>query len=269
MNAVTTPSSRPQQDGQSERAISFTAPNVRAVLDEKKTQSRRIISPQPIQPIASCHPQHKAIHAAPYFDAYCGQKKTALNPRGMSNEWCWWQVDDRPCTTHIKCPYGQPGDKLRVKEAAWVWCERQPKGKSPTGRDKWHYVPAQWASVHYAADCQSKPTVGIVSPITGNQWGWRLKVARFLPARASRTTLEIKNIRVERLQDISEEDAIAEGIEPYGGNAGRWLSPHRPGLNFPSAQAAYRDLWESLFGFGSWEANPYVWVISFKRLQPT
>lgn len=88
----------------------------------------------------------------------------------------------------VVCPYGQPGDRLRVKEAAWMWCERRPNGKTKTGREKWLYVPMREAGIFYAADHPDKPVVGVVAPDTGNAWGWRLKIggSRQLGPAASR-----------------------------------------------------------------------------------
>lgn len=148
-------------------------------------------------------------------------------------------------------PYGQPGDRLRVKESAWMWCERRPNGNTKTGRQKWLYVPMRGAPIHYAADHSKKPGIDVVSPETGNQWGWRLKIGRFLPAWASRITLEITGVRVERLQDISREDAAAEG----------W----NPAVDVCSPLIWYAALWESINGPGSWALNPWVWVIEFRR----
>lgn len=158
----------------------------------------------------------------------------------------------------------QPGDRLRVKEAAWMWCERRPNGTTKTGRQKWLYVPMRAAGIWYAADHRTKPNISVVSPDTGNEWGWRLKIGRFLPAWASRITLEITGVRVERLQDISEADAQAEGcalecMTPTGDDSGSAI--YGPG--------GYLALWESINGPGSWDANPWVWVVEFKVVQPS
>jgi hypothetical protein len=155
------------------------------------------------------------------------------------------------CFDVTKCPYGVVGDRLAVKEAAWMWCERRRNGVTPTGRPKWLYEPARpWPS-HYQADSLTRPTYNVDSPDTGNQWGWRLKVARFLPAWAVRTHLEITNVRVEWLQEITEDDARDEGWHPADGQGPvEW----------------FEDLWNSINGPGSWDLNPYVWVIGFRRV---
>ncbi|WP_293000080.1 hypothetical protein [Nevskia sp.] len=150
------------------------------------------------------------------------------------------------------CPFGEPGDLLYVKEDAFMWCERRPNGTTPTGRPKWLYVPMRDAPIHYAAD-GPKPTTSIVSPDTGNAWGWRHKVARFMPRWASRTTLRLTAVRIERLQKITERDAVAEGCG----------SPVTRDCKVPK----FIRLWESLHGLSSWPENPHVWVLTFKPIK--
>jgi hypothetical protein len=165
------------------------------------------------------------------------------------------------------CPYGQPGDRLWVKETwrtALSLDDLSPMGIAEKCLDAGYSSP--WAPLEYVADGQRN----------GSWRGWgdavekagpgKTRVSIHMPRWASRITLEITGVRVERLQDIREADAQAEGIEPYQGHPGRFLSGHRPGLNFPSAIAAYRDLWEQINGPGSWDANPWVWVVTFHRL---
>jgi hypothetical protein len=156
-----------------ERPILFCASMVRALLADSKMQTRSAIK---------------------------YSSRTPIDYRGSggseSSDWndpaCWgWQDGDgneialgagELVDRVVTCPYGEIGDRLRVKEAAWMWCERRPNGKTPTGRDKWWYVPLRQAQVIYAADHPQKPRVGVVSPDTGNEWGWRLKIGRFLHA---------------------------------------------------------------------------------------
>jgi hypothetical protein len=160
---------------------------------------------------------------------------------------------------------------LRVKESAWMWCEKRPNGKTKTGRDKWHFVPLDSAPIYYAADHPKKPPGIVFSPYTGNEWGWRLKIGRFLPAWASRITLKITGISVERLHDCSEQDAMAEGCETDIGEGAGLFWFDGLGVNKETgrqyaydAKEAYSWLWESINGSGSWDANPLVWVIEFE-----
>jgi hypothetical protein len=228
------------------RPILFSAPMVRAILDGRKTQTRRIVKPQFSADVTE-------INERPALDPIL---KCVVS--GHSGEW----QDGHSLDEVRRCPYGQPGDRLSVKEHAWMFCEKVPNGTTKTGRAKWRYVPLRAAPILYCADHSEKPTVGVVHPDTANSWGWRKKLGRFLPGWASRITLEITKVRVEKLNDISEADAIAEGFEPE--------DAYDDGDHFGvvSAKESYRTLWESLNGPGSWEANPWVWVVTFKKIEP-
>ena len=235
-----------------ERGILFSAPMVRALLAGTETQTRRLMKPQPVR-----------------YGTACLAWPTAERP-GMKMAWADPDPDGNAfARSELRryCPYGAPGDRLVVKESAWMWCERRPNGKTKTGRDKWHYVPLRAAPVLYCADLAMEPGTSVAHTETGNQWGWRKKIGRFLPKWASRITLEISEVRVQRLQDISEEDAKAEGVERddffrdgwrgYGGDCWR-----------DSARESYASLWDSINGPGSWEASPWVWAISFRAMGP-
>lgn len=196
--------------------ILFNAPMVRAILARTKTQTRRIVKPQP--------------H---WLDAEHGKLCSA--------GWAWRGPADVPRLRHFSetssfanalrefCPYGQPGDRLWVRE---TWA-------APHNCD--YLAPREidrdWR-IHYAA--------------TEERGGLRWRPSIHMPRWASRITLEVTGVRVERLQDISEADARAEGITPLA--------------NHPSDVAAYRELWEQINGAGSWDANPWVWVVEFHRL---
>ena len=213
-----------------ERPILFSSPMVRAILNGRKTQTRRVVTPQPRVYAGGCHQNHKPKHSAPYFDAYCNAKKTEVNPRGMSDRWCWCAVDDRQGPDWIRCPYGVPGDRLWVRET-WVELlavspatdEPMPIGpgerliEPPTqwtdseGRLRWHY---DGRVIAYRANSNVEFCDG--DGFSGDMADrddiprWRPSI--HMPRWASRITLEITDIHVERLLDISEEDAWNEGI---------------------------------------------------------
>ena len=201
-----------------ERPVLFSAPMVRAILDGRKTQTRRIIKPQP------------------YIDE-------------MGN-FCWngenfGQDFNGPCiqaiaspipsskTKRVRCPYGKPGDRLWVRETF--------------NHDGEKYI--------YAADLNE---LGV------QKWAAQWKPSIHMPRNASRILLEITGVRVERLQDISECDAKAEGsyVCDYFGR--RLLDQSS---NQGCYKWGYRSIWESLNGTGSWDLNPFVWVIEFKLLE--
>ncbi len=219
-----------------DRPIIFSAPMVNAILSGRKSMTRRILKPQPpAQPPAYCHPAHQPRHAAPYLDAYCGEPCTKENPRGMSRNWHWWQVDDRPGLVACRAPC-VPGDRLWVREGfSYDILDVDRDG-----------IPPPW----YWAD--GNPTFG--------DWT-RPKPSIHMPRWASRLTLIVTDVRVQRLQDISNEDAIAEGTEPhghaftgYGKQSDVWMAPYY----------SFAILWTSIHGPDAWDANPWVAAISFE-----
>lgn len=151
----------------------------------------------------------------------------------------------------VLCPYGQSGDRLWVKE---TWADVRGRGFDndlfPVG-------------VGYRAGCDSE------SLKIAKEYGVNWKPSIFMPRWASRITLEIVGVRVERLQDITPEDVAAEGIKKIyqGKELAGWLGPFN-GHDFPYSHAseAYSALWDSINGNGAWAQNPWVWVISFKGI---
>lgn len=219
-----------------ERPILFSGEMVRAILDGRKMQTRRVVKPQPIR-------QH---HIDYVYDR---------------RHWCVL-TNHASVVEHIHCPYGQPGDRLRVNESFYFDFMPWANGGSLKT------VPEECRDtdlLYYPADatgpgnwcCQLIPECCCAE--VGKP---KLRPARFMPKWASRITLEITNVRVERLQEISDRDAFAEGIDSYC----RQPLEDRPD---GTARGAFRDLWDSInaaSGCG-WDANPWVWVVEFKRLE--
>lgn len=249
-----------------DRPIIFSAPMVRAIIDGRKTQTRRIIKPQPnIDRFGNF-----CWNGSNFGQSFNGPNINAIASPLPSSK-----------TKRVHCPYGKPGDRLYVKEAAWMWCERKPNGTTKTGKQKWFYAPLVSAPVFYCADHPDKPKLNISHQNTGNEWGWRKKVGRFLPRWASRILLDKTNVRVERLNDISTDDAIAEGLKAltkdgslikYGipdldGHPGNdnhgWHWRHWDA----DPKRAFRKLWESINGQESWDLNLFVWAIEFKIVE--
>lgn len=216
--------------------------------------------------------------------------KSELDDRGL--RYCnaqtgWEDWHGNP----VKCPYGQPGDILYVREDHYRYGKWIKDGTTKKGNQKWKFV-ATSDQVLYA---EAPPATNWKSRQAGEEWvkqgwkeSWYKRLARFMPKEAARIWLEVTGIRVERLQDISEEDAIAEGVEPNCPGdtsncpstackekgcqaAGEYFHYTRDFEDFPaySARESFQSLWEKINGPESWEANLWVWVVSFKVLSTT
>lgn len=209
-----------------EKPITFNTEMVQAILEGNKTQTRRAIKCQMKKP-ASGH----------YLDAY-----------NKSEEWFWWSEDHRQnLEQKITCPFGKVGDRLWVRETFKV-VPRTAYAQSEGVQQVIKPNDNHDAAIFKAGWDRSKP----------GRW----KPARHMPRWASRITLEITDIRVERLQDISEEDAVAEGFK-YEGWVPTYNDPDSGGDgNEALPSEKFADMWESIYQ--NWDSNPWVWVIDFK-----
>lgn len=205
------------------RPILFSGPMVRAILNGRKTQTRRVMKPQPMLENVFVGGMHR--------DAWVW--KDTADPAG-------WLM-------HSMCPHGKPGDRLWVRET--------------------------WAYGVHALASERDEDGPFVYAADGTDQGrlcsrWRPSI--HMPRTASRILLDITSIRVERLQKISAADARAEGIARDGDGYERFpVDPDAPaGQSFTrNPVLAYRGLWDYINGRGAWDANPWVWVIEFKRAE--
>lgn len=213
------------------RPILMSAPMVRALLDGRKTQTRRVVKPQPVFPhgVFEWTPKQKN-------GIYCIQTSDGTLPSEMSRY----------------CPYGKPGDLLWVRESFWEGtnCYTDPSGESV----------GYWTDKIEYLELRSKPGPWSEPYVSGVPWMLK-RPSIHMPRRASRITLAVTGVRVERLQDISERDAYAEGVTIPSHLA--FASNGNPDLR-NEARDAYRQLWNGINGPGSWEANPWVWVLEFR-----
>ena len=206
-----------------ERPILFSANMVRAILADNKTQTRRIMKPT------------KAFSAAALDE---------LAPVMRQRKW-HQAVEMGPCDgvrRKYNCPYGQPGDRLWVRE-----------------RFRYHYDEANlWDCIQYADGSMIKPDG--LDEADGHKFSercradapWRPSI--HMPRWASRITLAITDVRVERLHDISADDSIAEGMHPH------------PMKDYVGPPHEFMATWLAIHGAYSWNLNPWVWVIEFWRL---
>jgi hypothetical protein len=215
-----------------ERPILFSGPMVRAILDGRKRQTRRVVKSQPPE---------WAICAEEHMDGWFFHDKHG------DTEDLWFYPDYE--SAGLQCPQGKPGDRLWVRETFRAWREIGERG------GEWDLCEGPLVpefpgdAFDYAADH------------VGSRFPWRPSV--HMPRWASRITLEITGMRVERLHELSEADALAEGCEARRSNDGYDIDP----FHDMSASDSFAELWESINGPCSWAANPWVWVIEFKRLE--
>ncbi len=209
-----------------EHPILFSAPMVRAILEGGKTQTRRVLKPQPLFLTG----RGRRVYADCDFKAAWADSPGTLEGSGFPD-----------------CPFG---DRLWVRETfAEIGC-------IGWNIDKFEYA--------YRADFPNGKWEGSAD-MCFEKW----KPSIFMPRAASRITLEVTDVRVERLNEISEADAIAEGIDPIIGPDGeryyRNYGKEDIGIYLPPKES-YRTLCQSIYGPESWANNPFVWVISFIRL---
>jgi len=212
-----------------ERPILFSAPMVRAVLDGRKTQTRRLVKPQP-------------DHHWQSLPGYRLDMPASDLVNGST-----WRI----------CPYGVVGDRLWVRET-WGLLSYTDETEWHRGSLKGLRDQRTFWDVAYRAEYGLGQMYREPDRDTGR---WRPSI--YMPCWASRLTLEITGVRVERLNDIGEADAIAEGIEREGGGWRNYLDTSTPHL---TPQASFATLWESINGGNSWAANPWVWVVQFRRV---
>lgn len=215
-----------------ERPILFSGAMVRAVLDGTKTQTRRVVKPQPTGFVGGPGVTLRDGSPAPLIPI---------------------DEDSGDYGREIHCPHGQPGDRLWVREA-WRVIDAADC-----------FAPRELTAAHrlwFEADGPHDPPAG------------RYRPGMFMPRWASRINLDVTGVRVERLQDISEADAMAEGIFPHVRGGWHWLQHNSSNLDdwnqfgYKTARIAYLALWEAINGPGSAEANPWVWAINFQRVAP-
>lgn len=237
-----------------ERPILFSAPMVSAILDGRKTQTRRIVR---IPEIVRSEGLDNGLTTIEWLDKH----------ESGPGFYAWMTEYPDEGSASVKCPYGIPGDRL------WV-------------RETWGYVGgSEYLYQQRSQDLGFRADWNALDPIPGGKW----RPSIHMPRWASRLTLEITEIRVQRLQEISEEDAKAEGItrrDPLPDDYGRNLpcshcgqrksqhvgtvracfGSHGEIFNSGTFKGGFSWLWDSINGAGSWAANPWVWCVSFKKV---
>lgn len=207
-----------------ERGMIFNAEMVRAILSGQKTQTRRIV---------------KNVSS----DSCMTLKEPAKNRNGI-----YTHVMDAP--KHGLCPHGNVGYRIWVRET-WQGPLVDFERSDDLLRNPEKYEKPE--NCVYEADGVPEPE--FYDADDNLRCCWRPSI--HMPRWASRILLEITNVRVERLNDISEEDARSEGVTPKS----------IPAEKLVGGKLAFAELWASIYGYENWQANPWVWVIEFKRVQ--
>lgn len=222
-----------------ERPILFSGEMVRAILEGRKTQTRRVVKPLP-----------------------SWQVHSVCKPDGAADPWAvWFHYPETDRVGHLReCPYGKPGNRLWVRE---TWASGYQNGC--------------WGTI-FAADktfVQGKRAHAKGPHFHAKEIGEhvRWKPSIHLHRWASRILLEITDVRVQRLHDIKADDAIAEGVEKLAEFP--CITPYRNygvkqpagAHNFSTPQASFMSLWMMINGADSYNANPWVWALTFKRVE--
>jgi hypothetical protein len=213
--------------------ILFTGPMVRAILEGTKHQTRRVVRlPSGADPPSEVRAEQRRWWMTWEHDP--------VDPMDHGGE-PWSHTEE------VRCPYGVPGDRLWVRE---TW--RAEERESDAADGICYRADGAFVVIDNTRAASERWVVAYNNGRHGRRW----RPSIFMPRWASRISLEVTGVRVERVQDISEEDAGAEGCVP-------WRDPGG-GVTYRSG---FADLWDSINAKrgSAWDANPYVWVIEFRR----
>ena len=222
---------------------------VQAILAGRKTQTRRVVKPQP---------ESVNVETPIPIDQFLKKLKD-MTDKGLEHV-----KSGANGLAFPKCPYGQPGDVLWVRE---TWCVGKGYDDVPPSE-----IPLNIPSIrrHYMAD-GAKP-----------EWAGKTRTSIHMPKDACRLFLRITNVRVERLQEISDDDACEEGIDVktiQNADAGDYSCYPRnymisekeadgwPYLKEEQYVESFQSLWKSINGEESWNENPFVWVLEFEQIE--
>jgi hypothetical protein len=200
-----------------ERPIIFSGPMLKAILEDRKTMTRRPIKPQP-----------ELIRGEGFYQ------------RNKRMLWNQYKFEDD--FIRERCPYGQTGDRLWVRETWW---------KSPFITSKMFREGADtWPEIIYDGEDNDFEQ--------WKKWGWKRMSSIFISRSASRINLEILNVRIERVEEITEEDAVKEGY-PLGLTGA--------GMKMMNGRSWFSQQWARIYGF-HYDPKIWVWVIEFKNVKP-
>jgi len=209
--------------------VLFNGAMVRAIQDDRKTQTRRIVKPQPV-------------------GAVCAQRILYSNHAKDIGKFAFFDRKDVAAArvvAHARSPLGKPGDRLWVRET-WAW----------PGEEQVLYFADPWAR-KLADEWKKDPNYPQVK--------WKPSI--HMPRRLARLFLDVLDVRIERLQDITDADAEAEGVRSWAENDENMQGLRGMGIATPDRpRFLFQCLWQRVYGAESWAANPWVWVTTFRKV---
>lgn len=237
-----------------DRGLLFKCDMALAVLEDRKTQTRRVVK----------SPNNSAVSVA----------NLALMPPsadGTTHKLWWRDADGNLAGAVPDCPYGKPGGRIWGRETYYAFGYWEQRYSDKKGRDEWHFVDKTIENGYeylYAASMSPEDQKCFERKREAGVFCLWKRPAIFMPHVASRIELEIVSVRVERLNAISEQDATAEGVAAYTDVCCNSRKPFDV-----SATQAFCNLWSDINGFdqhlhgsSAWDANPWVWAIQFKKV---
>lgn len=219
-----------------ERPILFSTPMVQAILEGRKTMTRRIV--KTTQNGWNCQKNKEFVQSENIAESFFDNRTASPSlKKELTGFHAFFKDNESDHKLGIKCPYGQPGDVLWVRETF----TRALTPKFLYKADGTQLFSAKW-----------KPSI-------------------HMPKAAARIWLQVEEIRVERLQDITEADALAEGVKYISMPQGFFFMNYliREYVYPATPKVSFKTLWEKINGDESWDSNPWVWVVKFKILSTT
>ena len=226
-----------------QRPILFSGPMVCAILAGTKKQTRRIVKPSNC--VFGSAPRSYWEHAdfaQAWVDGEPQDGQYLHVPCHVAPECELCEEMSWQGSSHRLWPLARPGEWFWVRETWQTYCELDEISPANLPPSTFVQYPATW------------------------DWVSKKRSSIHMPRWASRISLEITDVRVQRLQDISEEDAIAEGVESDGIGHYADYSNQADDYYWLDAQSSYKTLWNSIHGAGAWDVDPFVWCYSFRRV---
>ncbi len=229
-----------------EHGIRLSGPKVLGVLSGKKDVERLLVEPQPEAP--------RGIYDVPGADTVVEPYRSELDASRFGFEFKMSRLGAVEATFHDwtlvdwRCPWGAPGDRLWVREAWAYW-----------GGDEYLYQ-CDPDAVAYRATYADDVRLPLADRLHGKPPGGRWRPSIHMPQWASRITLDVVNVRVERLHAVDDADALREGVRFYDPEH-LWPEGHTPPF---TPREVFNHLWVRFKGVASWVSNPWVWRIEFK-----